>query len=72
MNGADDGPGENSRTDLDSHANMPVVCSGAHVLVDHNRTFEVSSYSPDVIDSAMASATARFASGVSPEHLSKI
>jgi hypothetical protein len=26
----------------------------------------------DVIDSTMASATARFASGVNPEHLSKI
>jgi hypothetical protein len=38
MNGADDGPGENSRTDLDSHANIPVVGSGAHVLMDHNRT----------------------------------
>jgi hypothetical protein len=46
MNGAGDGPGDNSRTDLDSHANMPVVGSGAHVLVDHNRTCEVSPYSP--------------------------
>jgi hypothetical protein len=33
LNGADDGPGENSGTHLDSHANMPVVGSGAHVLV---------------------------------------
>jgi hypothetical protein len=47
MNGADDGPGENSRTDLDSHANMPVVGSGAQVLVDRIRTCEVSPYSPD-------------------------
>jgi hypothetical protein len=42
LNGVGDGPGEESRTDLDSHANMPVVGSGAHVLVDHNRTCEVS------------------------------
>jgi hypothetical protein len=42
-----DGPGEESRTDLYSHANMPVLGSGAHVLVDHNRTYEVSPYSPD-------------------------
>jgi hypothetical protein len=47
MNGVDDGPGEESRTDLDSHANMPVVGTSAHVLVDHNRTCEVSPYSPD-------------------------
>jgi hypothetical protein len=44
MNGVGDGPGEESRTDLD---NMPVVGSGAHVLVDHNRTCEVRPYSPD-------------------------
>jgi hypothetical protein len=47
FNGVGDGPGEESRTDLDSHANMPVVGSGAHVLVDHNRTCEISPYSPD-------------------------
>jgi hypothetical protein len=47
MDGVDDGPGEESRTDLDSHANIPVVSSGAHVLVDHNKTCEVSPYSPD-------------------------
>jgi hypothetical protein len=47
INGVDDGPAEESRTDLDSYANMPVVGSGAHVLVDHNRTCEVSPYSPD-------------------------
>jgi hypothetical protein len=46
-NGVDDGPGDESRTDLDSHANMPVVGTGAHVLVDHNRTCEASPYSPD-------------------------
>jgi hypothetical protein len=38
MHGVDDGPGHESRTDLDSHANMPVVGTGAHVLVDHNLT----------------------------------
>jgi hypothetical protein len=42
-----DGPGEESRTDLHSHADMPVVGSGARVLVDHNRTYEVRPYSPD-------------------------
>jgi hypothetical protein len=47
MNGVGDGPGEESRTDLDSYANMPVVGSGAHVLVDHNRTCGVSPYSSD-------------------------
>jgi hypothetical protein len=47
MNSVGGGPGEESRTDLDIHANMPVVGSGAHFLVDHNRTGEVSPYSPD-------------------------
>ena len=47
MNGVGDNPGDESRTDLDSHANMPVVGSGAFVLVDHNSTCEVSPYSPD-------------------------
>jgi hypothetical protein len=47
MNGVGDGHGEESRTDLDSHANMPVTGSGVHVLADHNRTCEVSPYSPD-------------------------
>jgi hypothetical protein len=46
MKGVGDGPGEESRTDLDSHANMPVVGSGAHVLLDHDRACEVSPYSP--------------------------
>jgi hypothetical protein len=40
INGVGDGPGEESRTDLDSHANMPVVGSGAHVLVDHTELVE--------------------------------
>jgi hypothetical protein len=47
MNGFGDGPGDESRTHLDSHDNMRVVGSGAHVFVDHNRTSEVSPYSPD-------------------------
>jgi hypothetical protein len=47
VNGVGDDPGDESRTDLDSHANMPVVGSGALVLVEHNRTCEVSPYSPD-------------------------
>jgi hypothetical protein len=47
MNGVGDGPGNESRTDLDSHANMPVVGSGVLVVVEHNRTCEVSPYSPD-------------------------
>jgi hypothetical protein len=47
MKGVGGGHGEESRTDLDSHANMSVVGSGAHVLVDHNKTCDVSLYSPD-------------------------
>jgi hypothetical protein len=42
-----DGDGPFSRTDLDSHVNMPVFRQGALVLVKHNRTCEVSPYSPD-------------------------
>jgi hypothetical protein len=47
MNGVGDRHGEESRIGLDSHANMPVVGSGAHVLLDHNKTCEVSPYSTD-------------------------
>jgi hypothetical protein len=47
MNGVGDGPGNESRTDQDSHANMPVVGSGVLVIVEHNRTCEVSPYSLD-------------------------
>jgi hypothetical protein len=47
VNGVGDGDGEESRTGLDSHANIPVVGNGAHVLVDHNRSCEASSYTPD-------------------------
>jgi hypothetical protein len=35
MNGVGDGAGDEARTDLDSHANMPAVGSGALVLVEH-------------------------------------
>jgi hypothetical protein len=47
MDGFEDDPRDQSTTDVDSHANMPVVGSGAHVLMEHNRTCEVSPYSPD-------------------------
>ena len=40
-------PGTESRTDLDSHANMPVVGASAFVLADLGKTCEVSPYSPD-------------------------
>ena len=40
-------PGVESRTDLDSHANMPVVGAEAFIIADHGKTCEVSPYSPD-------------------------
>ena len=36
-----------TRTDLDSHANMPVVGGNAYILSNHNRSVEVSPYTPD-------------------------
>jgi hypothetical protein len=42
MNGVGDGPGDETRTDMDSHANVPVLGSDAH-----NSTCEISPYSPD-------------------------
>ena len=36
-----------SRTELDSHANMPVVGKNAFVLTDTGRTADVSAYTPD-------------------------
>ena len=36
-----------SRTDLDSHANMPVVGSNSCIVSDHHTTVEVRPYSPD-------------------------
>ena len=44
----DDGdPGPESRTDLDSHANMPVIGGGAYIQAKHNRVCEVSPYTPN-------------------------
>jgi hypothetical protein len=62
MNGVGDGPGEESRTDLDSHATMPVVGSGAQFLADHNRTCEVSPYSPDYepMEAPLVNAAVRY------------
>jgi hypothetical protein len=42
MEDVDDGPQDESRTDLDSHTNMPVVGGGAHVFVEHDKTCEVT------------------------------
>ena len=39
-------PSRESRTDLDSYANMPVVASGAYVLAELNKEMEVSPCSP--------------------------
>ena len=36
-----------SRTDLDSHANMPVVGAGAFIIAELSRTCDLSPYSPD-------------------------
>ena len=44
---ADDAPETESRTDLDSHANMPVVGAGAYILADLGKTCDVSPYTPD-------------------------
>ena len=38
---------DESRTELDSHANMPVVGKNAYVLADTGRTADVSAYTPD-------------------------
>ena len=35
------------KTDLDGHANMPIVGVGAAVLAEHNGICEISPYSPD-------------------------
>ena len=40
-------PEVDSRTDLDSHANMPVVGREAFILGDLGKTCEVSPYTPD-------------------------
>ena len=36
-----------SRTELDSHANMPVVGANAYVLADSGKNIEVNLYTPD-------------------------
>ena len=43
----DDGNGEQSRTELDSHANMPVVGKNATILSDTGRSCDVSAFTPD-------------------------
>ena len=50
------------RTELDSHANMPVVVNGAYLLNDTGRTASVSPYNPDynpielpIVDAALLS-----------------
>jgi hypothetical protein len=40
-------PETESRTDLDSHANMPVVGSEAHILADLGKIRGVYPYTPD-------------------------
>jgi hypothetical protein len=40
-------PVEVSRTELDTHANMPVVGCNAHVISKTGKTTEVSAYSPE-------------------------
>jgi hypothetical protein len=42
-----DGERVQSRTELDSHANMPVVGKNAFVLAETGRTCEVSAFTPD-------------------------
>jgi hypothetical protein len=65
MIGVGDGHREESRTDLDSHANMSVVGNGAHVLLDHNKTCEVSPYSPDYepMEVPLVDAAVRYETG---------
>eukprot|EP00980_Cylindrotheca_fusiformis_P020878 scaffold7890_cov71-Cylindrotheca_fusiformis.AAC.1 len=52
---------EMSRTDLDSHANMPVLGRNSFILSDAGKTAEVSPFSPDyepmeikIVDGAIA------------------
>ena len=40
-------PDLESRTDLDSHANMPMIGAGALVIAKTGKTCEVSPYTPD-------------------------
>jgi hypothetical protein len=41
------GNDEHSRTELDSHANMPVVCHNAYVISDTGKVADVSPFTPD-------------------------
>ena len=43
----DDGKSRGSRTELDTHANMPVVGKHSYVVCDSGRTVDVSPYTPD-------------------------
>ena len=47
MMSGDDSPYPESRTDLDSHANMPVVGIGSYILAELNKSVEVCPYTPD-------------------------
>jgi hypothetical protein len=38
---------EQSRTELDTHANMPVVGQNAYILAESGKTVDVSPYTPD-------------------------
>ena len=38
---------EQSRTELDSHANMPVVRRNAYILAELGKTVDVSPFTPD-------------------------
>jgi hypothetical protein len=43
----EEGEESESRTELDSHANMAVVGKHCYVLVDHGKTISVSPFSPE-------------------------
>ena len=42
-----DGAGDESRTELDSHGNMPVVGENAYVLANTGKTVDVTPFTPD-------------------------
>ena len=51
-----------SRTELDSHANMPVVGKNAYILAEHGKTISVSPFSPDYkpLDVPMVDAAVQY------------
>ena len=60
MDGTEDDTFTEFRLELDSHANMPVVGSGAYILAHSGKTVDVSAYNPDyesmkipVVDAAL-------------------